>query len=99
MREHLQAADWSKTLLACPSSRDDELSLTLELVHVRALAMQHIEADLTELVLASTPTLHRLRQRRPAWESRGWVPLETLSGLVLRIPVCTHKLTSIIKDV
>ena len=80
----VDAADWSKTLLACPGATD--LSLTLELVHVKTLAMHQIPADLTEVVLASTPTLRRLRQRRPEWEARGWVPLETMSGLVLRIP-------------
>ena len=56
-------------MLACQDATD--LSLSLELVHVRALAMQHVEADLTEIVLASTPTLRRLRQRRPEWEARG----------------------------
>lgn len=79
-----ETGDWSKTVLSCVGSTD--LSLKLELVHVRTLAMHRIEADLTELVLASTPTLRRLRQRRPEWEARGWLPLETLSGLVLRIP-------------
>jgi len=80
----VEAADWSKTLMACPGATD--LSLTLELVHVKTLAMHQIPADLTEVVLASTPTLRRLRQHRPEWEARGWVPLETMSGLVLRIP-------------
>jgi catechol 2,3-dioxygenase-like lactoylglutathione lyase family enzyme len=79
-----ESGDWSKTVLACEGSTD--LSLRLELVHVRALAHHRVAGDLTELVLASTPTLRRLRQRRPEWEARGWLPLETLSGLVLRIP-------------
>ena len=79
-----EAADWSKTLLSYPGASD--LSMTLELVHVRALESHRIDADLTEVVLASTPALRRLRQRRPEWDARGWVPLETPSGLVLRVP-------------